>query len=38
MNSEGARFISSAFDNDLKAVKTFISNKIDVDSRVYYIL
>lgn len=34
MNSEGARFIEAAAVGDLKEVKSFVSNKVDVNSRV----
>jgi hypothetical protein len=33
MSGDGARLITAAADNDLTAVKGFLSNKVSVDSR-----
>jgi hypothetical protein len=36
MNSDGAQLISAAAENDHKKVKKFISDKVDVNSRVAF--
>jgi hypothetical protein len=37
MSSDGARLITAATDNDDKAVKAFLNEKVDVNSRDWYV-
>ena len=37
MSSDGARLITAASDGDKKAVKAFLKNGVDVNSRYKYI-
>ena len=34
MNSDGARLISAAADNDMQLVKEYLKDKVDINSRV----